>query len=276
MLSFDDLEGTLNEGGPVTPKKGGVEWTNPCAKCRGTGRFVSYAGRYVGPCHMCKGTGKLTFKTAPEARAKAVANRAAGKATKLVDWCTEHHAEHAWCVAASARGFRFASDMLAGLVKYGSLTEAQLAAVQRIMAQDAERVVARDERKETAKGIDVGRITTLFDTARGNALKKPVLRVGGVELALAPEPGKNPGAVYVRRTADDVYLGKIVSGVYEPSFSATADDLETVRATAANPLELAVAYGRRTGNCACCGRTLTNGESVELGIGPVCRAKWGM
>ena len=32
----------------------------------------------------------------------------------------------------------------------------------------------------------------------------------------------------------------------------------------------------KTGNCSCCGRHLENKESVELGIGPICRSKWGL
>lgn len=41
-------------------------------------------------------------------------------------------------------------------------------------------------------------------------------------------------------------------------------------------LEEAKAWGRRTGTCCACYRTLTNDESIKLGIGPVCRSKgWG-
>lgn len=38
-------------------------------------------------------------------------------------------------------------------------------------------------------------------------------------------------------------------------------------------LEEAKAWGRRTGTCCACYRTLTNPASVEAGVGPVCRAK---
>ena len=41
-------------------------------------------------------------------------------------------------------------------------------------------------------------------------------------------------------------------------------------------LEEARDYGVRYGVCAACGRTLTNPESIEYGIGPVCRTRyWG-
>jgi len=32
-------------------------------------------------------------------------------------------------------------------------------------------------------------------------------------------------------------------------------------------------YGRETGTCGCCHRTLTDPESVQLGIGPICRQR---
>ena len=41
-------------------------------------------------------------------------------------------------------------------------------------------------------------------------------------------------------------------------------------------LEEARDYGVRYGVCAACGRTLTDPESIEYGIGPVCRTRyWG-
>lgn len=45
-----------------------------------------------------------------------------------------------------------------------------------------------------------------------------------------------------------------------------------------DPYAAATAYGLQTGVCSCCsccGRELTNKLSVELGIGPVCREKFG-
>lgn len=39
-------------------------------------------------------------------------------------------------------------------------------------------------------------------------------------------------------------------------------------------LEDAKQFGRVSGNCMVCGRELTNPESIEAGIGPVCAGKW--
>ena len=38
--------------------------------------------------------------------------------------------------------------------------------------------------------------------------------------------------------------------------------------------EQAEAFGQRTGICAMCGAVLTNPESVERGIGPICAGKF--
>jgi hypothetical protein len=59
--------------------------------------------------------------------------------------------------------------------------------------------------------------------------------------------------------------------------SAASDEHKLALTTiASNPRDAAVRYGRQTGNCACCGRALSNKESVEIGIGPICIKNWGL
>lgn len=43
----------------------------------------------------------------------------------------------------------------------------------------------------------------------------------------------------------------------------------------AGPKAASIRYGKELGSCGVCGRTLTNPESIEAGIGPVCRGKMG-
>ena len=52
----------------------------PCPKCRGSGRFFN-----VGPCFNCKGLGKKTYRTPPQARAKARAINAAKAQEKAAE-----------------------------------------------------------------------------------------------------------------------------------------------------------------------------------------------
>lgn len=43
----------------------------------------------------------------------------------------------------------------------------------------------------------------------------------------------------------------------------------------AGPKAASIRYGKELGSCGVCGRTLTNPESIERGIGPVCSDKMG-
>lgn len=65
-------------------------------------------------------------------------------------------------------------------------------------------------------------------------------------------------------------VSKVLSGPEEKKL------METLAELLSNLDESIVAYGRETGNCACCGRELTNPESVALGIGPICASKFGV
>lgn len=43
----------------------------------------------------------------------------------------------------------------------------------------------------------------------------------------------------------------------------------------AGPREAAIRYGKEIGKCAICHRTLTNPDSIERGIGPICADRYG-
>lgn len=47
---------------------------------------------------------------------------------------------------------------------------------------------------------------------------------------------------------------------------------DTLRAFEHDPILLASTFGRATGRCSCCGRTLTDPNSISAGIGPICAA----
>jgi hypothetical protein len=44
---------------------------------------------------------------------------------------------------------------------------------------------------------------------------------------------------------------------------------------AADPEQAAVAYGKRFGQCSVCARELTNEDSINRGIGPICAERFG-
>ena len=43
-----------------------------------------------------------------------------------------------------------------------------------------------------------------------------------------------------------------------------------------DPVGIAAAYGRRTGNCCFCARRLTDERSVTVGYGPICANKFNL
>lgn len=276
-------------GAESQPANGVKLYEEPCPKCKGSGRFVAYTGRTVGNCFHCKGTGKVTFKTSPEARAKSAEQRAAladrkrqELAAQVKVWIEENKAETQWIIEAGNRGFGFASQMFEALNTYGSLTERQLAAVRRCMAKDAERAEERQKIAERAPDVNeqaLDRIHAAFNAALANDIKFPKLRLDAFIFSLV-RSGINEGSIYVKSIEkDDLgerrYLGKITEGRFFKAFKTTDEEQAQIIAAASDPEAAAIAYGRRLGACSVCGRKLTNHASIDAGIGPICRSKFG-
>ena len=79
----------------------------------------------------------------------------------------------------------------------------------------------------------------------------------------------------VKAVEADQYLGKIVDDKYLPTREASQEQVAQVVLIAADPAEAAKVHGVKTGQCSCCGLPLTNAESIKLGIGPICRDRYG-
>lgn len=256
-----------------------------CKACRGSGRFYSYTGRLVGNCFKCKGKGKMFYRTSLAQRQKAKASadarkqrNAASLAEQANEWLEANPAEAAWLRDASGRGFEFAVSLLAALFKYGHLTEKQEAAVRnatvKAQARAAERQAQKAAALADAKVVDIAKIEQAFAAAKEARLKWPKLRLAALVFSPASASGRNAGAIYVKNN-DDIYLGKIQDGRFVKSRDCDAQTEALVVEVASDPHAAAVAYGHQTGICSCCGRELTNELSVSLGIGPICREKWG-
>jgi ribosome-binding protein aMBF1 (putative translation factor) len=260
-------------------------FTQSCPKCRGTGNFVTYTGRILGQCFTCKGAGKMTFKSSPaqraDNRAKAQARKVNATEQAMTDFAAQHPSEFAWLGAAAARSNGFAISLLAAIGKFGSLTEKQLAVVTRIAAEDAAKDADRASRAAAAlavaKVIDMSKIEDAFAKAH-SAIKSPKLRIGDLVITRAKATSANAGALYVKSKGNfetSVYFGKIMDGKFLKSRDCDAATEAQIVEAAADPKAAAIAYGRRTGECAICGRLLTNHASIDLGIGPICAGKWG-
>jgi hypothetical protein len=97
-------------------------------------------------------------------------------------------------------------------------------------------------------------------------------------LSLAGANSRNAGAIYVKAgpAFEDDYFGKVIGGEFHKVRTAPESVTTALQALASDPLSSAVAYGRTTGTCACCGRELTKKESIDRGIGPICAENWGL
>lgn len=258
-------------------------YTEPCGKCHGRGRFISYSGRDCGPCFTCKGAGKLTFKTSAKQRERGreAAQRAAKRkqdsiADRATQWRKEHAVEARW-INDTAERFDFARSMHDALVKYGHLTDGQLFAVRRCIARDderrAQREAERQEREARAQSVDITPIVEAFERARGNGIRSPKLRLDTFVFSRAPDHGVNAGAVYVKE--GETYLGKIAGGKLITGRDCDSDTEARILVVAADPATAATAYGRRYGRCSICGRELTKTESINRAMGPICAERFG-
>lgn len=235
-----------------------------CRACKNTGRMAS--GRFC----LCP-AGYTAKRTALERKATIATNQRA----RALSWADHNPIETEFLRKASEWS-SFARDILARTETVKGLSDNQMRAVRGMMAKCAERDEQRTAQREkvAAVVVDLAPIRTMFEAAVSNGYKKPTYRAEGLVINRAPDTGSNPGALYVKAESGE-YLGKLIGTSFKPVRGGEAA-LATLTAIATNPLEAAIRYGRKTGKCACCGRELTNAESIELGIGPVCRERWAL
>jgi hypothetical protein len=277
-IMFDDLDTDISS---IAVRKGNnvPDVTYTCTRCNGTGKWNGGTNRYGNnKCLGCKGTGYYT--TSPEHRAKARANAAALKVRKADDALAifrEVEPVAAEWLEARADRSDFARSLLDGARKYGTLTARQLAAVYKCVAQDEDRNKVRAAVEATRPVLDLTAVFEKFEKAQAAGLKRPKIRLDGLVISLAG--GRNVGSLYVKAGADYEadYLGKIApDGKFTRAAACTDEQLAALQTASEDVLAAAVAYGRKTGTCSCCGRLLTNALSIELGIGPICLEKFGL
>lgn len=265
-----------------------MTFTETCKSCKGRGRFISYSGRDVGPCFKCKGAGKKTFATSSETRAKTAERRAVIKQERADRFAIEHPVEAKWLVDAierlrhtgKAQGYlQFLMDLQFSSMKYGRLTENQMASVAKGIARDAEFAAKRAEAPKQDAVLDV--------TAIRNALQsRRKVMIAEFVFSLAPDHGTNPGAIYVKDRG--TYIGKIArdASTFRPVrefdqsrlpalIEVLKDPAEAVKADAARRAEQLAKDPTLTIPCGCCGLALSNPVSIKRGIGPICAGKWG-
>ena len=285
-INFADLEVPFDQ---IQTKKSTGEFAKniqfPCSNCNGTGLYQHVRiHEERGHCFACNGKGFFMTSAADRAAAKGKrilkkektqAKNVDRTKTQIVDAIGE--AGYAWVVSATWSAFY--QELLAKAKQYGELSERQLAAIvsgyAKQQARDVVRTAERTERAASAPSIELARIRALLDSALSNGIKKPILRCGDLAISIAPVTGTNAGSLYVKDAGN--YAGKINSeGKFLAVREARADVGTELQVLAADPLAALSEHGHKTGQCSCCGRALTEATSVKLGIGPICREKWGI
>lgn len=132
---------------------------------------------------------------------------------------------------------------------------------------------AADGKPDASTEINVTKIAEAFERAKKAGLKRPKVTFKAIQFSRAPDTGKNSGAIYVKR--GDEYLGKILAGRFHGTNSLDAATRAEITAIAADPSAAAKAHGLQVGWCSCCGRELTDPNSIALGIGPICAENYG-
>ena len=263
MSSFDSWLDEVDQD-TLETKANQPRKTYPCGQCAGTG---IWRGGYVNPtsgkCHACRGKGY--FLTSPRQRERAKAKRAEKKIQAQKENMSLDIYKR---VADDASWNSFCASLMQQHYEHKAWSDKQVSSVRLMFDKIDEKRRVREER---AIEVDMSGIVALFDKARENGYKRPKYRAEGLQISLAPVHGANAGSLYVK-TEDGDYLGKISNGRWLGQEIAQ----ESLLKIQENPLEAAIRYGQRTGCCACCGRKLTNHASIELGIGPICKDKWGL
>ena len=125
--------------------------------------------------------------------------------------------------------------------------------------------------------VDLTALVAFLTGARNRGLKSPRVRFaapgsGELLLSLAPQAGRNPGAVYVKLNGE--YIGKVAA---DGTASGLSDAIvKTLAAIGTDPARAAEFHGATTGRCSFCGLTLTDEGSTEVGYGPICADRYGL
>jgi len=271
MNLFDITEDAIVASESVSAKAVTL-YKETCKNCRGTGIWVAYTRSAVGPCYSCKGVGYHEFKTSATEREKnrnyARDSKARRESVAVHNFQRDYPAEYNWIMDAKAT-FDFANSMYESVKKYGSLTEKQLAAVQKCVAKKAAAVAEREAREQSAQAVSIEAVEVAFNNAKQSGIKYPRLRLDGFTFS----PATKNEAIYVKE--GEQYLGKVLGGKFLKVRECNDEQESRIIAAANDPKKAAVAYGHKFGNCAVCGRELSDKESVERGIGPICASRFG-
>ena len=164
----------------------------------------------------------------------------------------------------------FAASLVEQYKKRKTLSEKQTFAAVAMLAKIKQK---QADRKSNMISLDVSNIMIVLDKS-DESVKTPKIRVGDFVFSKPHPNSVNAGALYIKHHGE--YIGKVTGGYYLPVGNVAEDTVTEIKEICKDSLESAVAYGRRTGNCAVCNRDLTRHDSIDRGIGPICAERLGL
>jgi hypothetical protein len=143
--------------------------------------------------------------------------------------------------------------------------------------------VLREQRVATSAGTQVADID-LSKLPAGNYRYAVPNESGGITFFRLDSVERDPrwaGWVFVTQVVgggNDIKVGSHRPGVgfkFAPTLRNQAGYLNLIKRVMDDPKTAMLLYGKELGKCGHCNRTLTNAESRERGIGPVCAGHFG-
>jgi len=170
-------------------------------------------------------------------------------------------------VLQTLRGLRstFAQDLAA---KFNRLSEKQYAWAHKLAVDNTQ-----PQKVDNTQPSQFEALFNAFEAAKRKGAKRLTLRFEGINV----KPNRDLSALWVTSQTETEmgqygqqakYLGKVTRQQID---SRLSDDVKEVK----DPLTAAIRYGKVSGECSCCGRELTDSQSIAQGIGPVCARKFG-
>lgn len=181
------------------------------------------------------------------------------------------------CSFIKEHGLQTKSDFVASLLAQASsrrgLSEKQAAWLLYIATEHQTKLQSPESDQDDRLALDA--LISVLETAKGNGLKRPSLSLQ----CDAGEVAVKPGRANYWIVLNGQLCGKIEGGKAS-LWKLSDDELRSVETqllfATLKPLEALQQFGKITGKCSCCRRRLTDAKSIELGIGPICKAKFGL
>lgn len=170
---------------------------------------------------------------------------------------------------------RFAASLYQQSFDRG-LSPAQLAWAHKLATD----LIGQEQSADAADSSDAkfSALFAAFEAAKAKGAKRLTLRFAGINV----KPSRDGAALWITSQSEKEegryglqpkYLGKVTRTGMDSRLPADVQSVLTQAAT--DPLTAAIRYGQVSGECSCCGRELTDPQSIERGIGPICAAKYG-